>query len=643
MDAPFFYLDSTHAAGRHVQLLPGGRMLQNIRDNSQGWIAKTIIGIIVMLLALTGFDAIFNAVSNSRDAASVNGEEISQDELTQAVELQRRQLSQQLGRDFDPSLLNDRLLRESALNSLIERMLLLQAAKSADFAFSQQSLDQLILQTPEFQVEGAFNAARFDQVLQQMGYTRMQFRRLLEQEMLIGQLRAGIAGTGFVTDRQIEDFARLERQTRDFAAVTVAADAAAVEVGDDEVRAYYEAHADQFRTPEQVVLEYVELKKDAFFDQVDVSDEELQELYHNQIANLAEQRRAAHILIEPGDGVSDEQAREKVEEIRKRVEAGEDFAALAKEFSQDPGSASEGGDLGYAGPGVYDQAFEDALYALDENQLSQPVRSEFGWHLIKLLGVRSPEVPTLESMRPELERELKARQVEQRFVEASKRLEDAAFEASDLGQPAEELGLKVQTTPAFGREGGEGIAANRQVIQAAFSEEVLVDGNNSGVIELDPDTSIALRVKEHLQPEALELDEVRDGIVEQLRRDKATEQARSEGEKLLASLRDGQERSVEWQQTEAATRNQEGVDPALLQAVFRMPKPEVADKPSYSGVSLPNGDYVVLRLSGVSEPTEALSDEEKQDYRRFLASRAGQQDFAAFRAKQQAEAEIERY
>ncbi|TLX60067.1 peptidylprolyl isomerase [Stutzerimonas nosocomialis] len=618
-------------------------MLQNIRDNSQGWIAKTIIGIIVMLLALTGFDAIFNAVSNSRDAASVNGEEISQDELTQAVELQRRQLAQQLGRDFDPSLLNDRLLRESALNSLIERMLLLQAAKSADFAFSQQSLDQLILQTPEFQVEGAFNAARFDQVLQQMGYTRMQFRRLLEQEMLIGQLRAGIAGTGFVTDRQIEDFARLERQTRDFAAVTVAADAAAVEVGDDEVRAYYEAHADQFRTPEQVVLEYVELKKDAFFDQVDVSDEELQELYHNQIANLAEQRRAAHILIEPGDGVSDEQAREKVEEIRKRVEAGEDFAALAKEFSQDPGSASEGGDLGYAGPGVYDQAFEDALYALDENQLSQPVRSEFGWHLIKLLGVRSPEVPTLESMRPELERELKARQVEQRFVEASKRLEDAAFEASDLGQPAEELGLKVQTTPAFGREGGEGIAANRQVIQAAFSEEVLVDGNNSGVIELDPDTSIALRVKEHLQPEALELDEVRDGIVEQLRRDKATEQARSEGEKLLASLRDGQERSVEWQQTEAATRNQEGVDPALLQAVFRMPKPEVADKPSYSGVSLPNGDYVVLRLSGVSEPTEALSDEEKQDYRRFLASRAGQQDFAAFRAKQQAEAEIERY
>ncbi|TLX53345.1 peptidylprolyl isomerase [Stutzerimonas nosocomialis] len=618
-------------------------MLQNIRDNSQGWIAKTIIGIIVMLLALTGFDAIFNAVSNSRDAASVNGEEISQDELTQAVELQRRQLAQQLGRDFDPSLLNDRLLRESALNSLIERMLLLQAAKSADFAFSQQSLDQLILQTPEFQVEGAFNAARFDQVLQQMGYTRMQFRRLLEQEMLIGQLRAGIAGTGFVTDRQIEDFARLERQTRDFAAVTVAADAAAVEVGDDEVRAYYEAHADQFRTPEQVVLEYVELKKDAFFDQVDVSDEELQDLYHNQIANLAEQRRAAHILIEPGDGVSDEQAREKVEEIRKRVEAGEDFAALAKEFSQDPGSASEGGDLGYAGPGVYDQAFEDALYALDENQLSQPVRSEFGWHLIKLLGVRSPEVPTLESMRPELERELKARQVEQRFVEASKRLEDAAFEASDLGQPAEELGLKVQTTPAFGREGGEGIAANRQVIQAAFSEEVLVDGNNSGVIELDPDTSIALRVKEHLQPEALELDEVRDGIVEQLRRDKATEQARSEGEKLLASLRDGQERSVEWQQTEAATRNQEGVDPALLQAVFRMPKPEVADKPSYSGVSLPNGDYVVLRLSGVSEPTEALSDEEKQDYRRFLASRAGQQDFAAFRAKQQAEAEIERY
>jgi len=619
-------------------------MLQNIRDNSQGWIAKTIIGIIVMLLALTGFEAIFNAASNNQNAAEVNGEEISRYDLDQAVNMQRRQLAQQLGQDFDASLLDDRLLRDSALGSLIDRMLLLQSAKNANFAFSSEALDQLILQTPEFQVDGAFSAARFDQVIQQMGYSRLQFRQLLEQEMLIGQLRAGISGTGFVTDQQVDNFARLEMQTRDFATLTLPAQQEAIEVGDEQIKEYYEANADRFRTPEQVIVEYVELKKDSFFDQVEVSDEELQELYQKQIANLAEQRRAAHILIETGGELSDDEAKAKIDEIATRVKNGDDFAAVAKEASQDPGSANEGGDLGFSGPGVYDPAFEDALYALNEGEVSAPVKSEFGWHIIKLLGVQSPEVPAFESMKPELIRELKTQQVEQRFVESSKQLEDSAFEASDLAQPAQELGLMVQTTEAFGRDGGEGITANRQVIQAAFSDEVLVDGANSSVIELDPDTSIALRVKEHLKPAAIPLADVREDIVQQLQRSLAAEAARAKGEQLLADLRKGQQPDdAQWQAVEAATRSQEGVAPALLQAVFRMPRPEQQDKPSYSGVALSNGDYAVVRLNGVNEPEAALTDEEKLNYRRFLASRVGQQDFAAFRQKLQAEAEIERF
>ncbi|WP_313473878.1 SurA N-terminal domain-containing protein [Stutzerimonas kunmingensis] len=619
-------------------------MLQNIRDNSQGWIAKTIIGIIVMLLALTGFEAIFNAASNNQNAAEVNGEEISRYDLDQAVNMQRRQLAQQLGQDFDASLLDDRLLRDSALGSLIDRMLLLQSAKNANFAFSSEALDQLILQTPEFQVDGAFSAARFDQVIQQMGYSRLQFRQLLEQEMLIGQLRAGISGTGFVTDQQVDNFARLEMQTRDFATLTLPAQQEAIEVGDEQIKEYYEANADRFRTPEQVIVEYVELKKESFFDQVEVSDEELQELYQKQIANLAEQRRAAHILIETGGELSDDEAKAKIDEIATRVKNGDDFAAVAKEASQDPGSANEGGDLGFAGPGVYDPAFEDALYTLNEGEVSAPVKSEFGWHIIKLLGVQSPEVPAFESMKPELIRELKTQQVEQRFVETSKQLEDSAFEASDLAQPAQELGLMVQTTEAFGRDGGEGITANRQVIQAAFSDEVLVDGANSSVIELDPDTSIALRVKEHLKPAAIPLADVREDIVQQLQRSLAAEAARAKGEQLLADLRKGQQPDdAQWQAVEAATRSQEGVAPALLQAVFRMPRPEQQDKPSYSGVALSNGDYAVVRLNGVNEPEAALTDEEKLNYRRFLASRVGQQDFAAFRQKLQAEAEIERF
>ncbi|MDX5372526.1 MAG: SurA N-terminal domain-containing protein [Pseudomonadaceae bacterium] len=617
-------------------------MLQNIRDNSQGWIAKTIIGLIVVLMAFTGFDAIVQSTSNSRNAAEVNGEDISLDSVSAAVEVQRRQLIQQFGRDFDASLLDDKLLRTAALDALIERTLLLQGAKDSGMAISDAALDQLILQMPVFQVEGKFDAARYDQILQQQGFSRMQFRDRLKQDVLISQLQAALAGSNFVTDAELEAFVRLDKQTRDFASLTLPAKRDAVELTDEEIKAYYEQHGERFMSPEQVVIEYLELKKEAFFDQAEASDEELQELYRKEIANLAEQRHAAHILLEVNDQQSDEQVQAKLEEVKQRLAKGEDFAALAKELSQDPGSAGNGGDLGFAGPGVYDPEFEKALYALKQGEVSAPVRSEFGWHLIKLLGVQAPEVPSFDSLKAKLEREVKAQQVEQRFVEAAKQLEEFSFEASDLAQPAQELGLEVQTSAAFGREGGEGVAANRQVVQAAFSPEVLEDGANSSAIELDPDTTLVLRVKEHKKPTLLPLEQVSASIRDTLARKKAGEAAKAEGEALLAQLREGGASGQEWKVVEAATRSQEGVEPVVLQALFRMAKPEDG-KPSYAGVTLSNGDYVVLRLDGVGQAKAELNAEEKTSYRRFLASRAGQQDFAAYREQLKEQADIERF
>lgn len=623
-------------------------MLQNIRDNSQGWIAKTIIGVIVALMALTGFDAIFQATTHKNEAAKVNGDEISQNELSQAVDMQRRQLMQQLGKDFDASLLDEKMLRESALKGLIDRKLLLQGAEQAKFSFSEAALDQVILQTPEFQVDGKFSSERFDQVIRQLGYSRMQFRQMLAQEMLIGQLRAGVAGSGFVTDAEVLAFARLEKQTRDFATLNVKADPAAVKLTDDEVKAYYDEHAKEFMTPDQVIIDYVELKKSSFFDQVAVKDEDLQAAYQKEIANLSEQRRAAHILIEVNDKTTEAQAKAKIEEVQARLAKGEKFEALAKEFSQDPGSANNGGDLGYAGPGVYDPAFEKALYSLSKDQVSEPIRTDFGYHLIKLLGVEAPEVPTLASLKDKLTRELKAAQVEQRFVEATKQLEDSAFEASDLAQPAADLKLTVHTSKPFDREGGEGVAANRAVVTAAFSPEVIDEGANSTAIELDPETVIVLRSKEHLKPAQLPLESVSAAIRTQLTKEHASAEAKTRAEKLIADLRDGKaplDKAIDgqnWKTTEAATRGQEGVDPAVLQALFRMPKPAAKDKPTFSSVTLPDGSLMVVRLNGVNEAA-APTDEEKAQYRRFLASREGQQDFAAYRKQLEAEAKIERF
>ena len=624
-------------------------MLQNIRDNSQGWIAKTIIGIIVALMAFTGIEAIFQASGNNKqDVAKVNGEEITQTELSQAVDMQRRQLMQQLGKDFDASLLDEKLLRDAALKGLIDRKLLLQGAADSKFGFSEAALDQVILQTPEFQVDGKFNAERFDQVVRQLGYSRLQFRQMLTQEMLIGQVRAGIAGSGFVTDAEVLAFARLEKQTRDFATVNIKADPAAVKLTDDEVKAYYDQHAKEFMTPDQVVIDYLELKKSSFFDQVTVKDDELQAAYEKETANLAEQRRAAHILIEVNDKVTEAQAKAKIEDIQARLAKGEKFEALAKEFSQDPGSANNGGDLGFAGPGVYDPDFETALYGLKQDQVSAAVRTTFGWHLIKLLGVEAPEVPSFASLKDKLTRELKAQQVEQRFVEATKQLEDAAFEASDLAQPASDLKLTVHTSAPFGREGGEGVAANRAVVTAAFSPEVLDEGANSSAIELDPETIIVLRAKEHLKPAQLPLENVAAAIRTQMTKERASAAAKARADELIASLRDGKtalDQPVDgqaWKVTEAATRGQESIDPAVLQALFRMPKPAAKDKPTFTTVTLRDGSLMIVRLNGVNEAA-APTDEEKAQYRRFLASRIGQQDFAAYRKQLETQADIKKY
>lgn len=580
--------------------------------------------------------------------AKVNGEEITQTELSQAVDMQRRQLMQQLGKDFDASLLDEKLLREAALKGLIDRKLLLQGAADSKFGFSEAALDQVILQTPEFQVDGKFSAERFDQVIRQLGYSRMQFRQMLSQEMLIGQVRAGIAGSGFVTDAEVLAFARLEKQTRDFATVNIKADPAAVKLTDDEVKAHYDQHAKEFMTPDRVVIDYLELKKSSFFDQVTVKDDELQAAYQKEIANLAEQRRAAHILIEVNDKTTDAQAKAKIEEIQARLAKGEKFEALAKEFSQDPGSASNGGDLGFAGPGVYDPDFETALYALNKDQVSAPVRSTFGWHLIKLLGVEAPQVPSFASLKDKLTRELKTQQVEQRFVDASKQLEDAAFEASDLAQPASDLKLTVHTSAPFGREGGEGVAANRAVVTAAFSPEVLDEGANSGAIELDPETIIVLRAKEHLKPAQLPLESVSAAIRTQMTKERASAAAKAHADELIASLRDGKtplNQAIDgqaWKVTEAATRSQEAIDPAVLQALFRMPKPASKDKPTFTTVTLADGSLVIVRLNGVNEAA-APTDEEKAQYRRFLASRIGQQDFAAYRKQLETKADIKKF
>ena len=420
-----------------------------------------------------------------------------------------------------------------------------------------------------------------------------------------------------------------------------------VAVSSDEVEAYYNDNPQRFMTDEQVIAEYIVLEKSAFFDRVEVDESALDELYQAEIANLAEQRQAAHILIEINDEVTDEQALAKAEQLLERLNKGEDFAALAKQASDDIGSAAQGGDLGFAAPGIYEAEFEDALYALDKGQVSAPVRTDYGWHLIKLLDIRTADIPSFASLKDKLMENLKTERVEQRFVEVIRDLEGLAYESADLQQPAHELNLTIQESEPFGRQGAQDLFANRQVIEAAFSVEVLEEGANSAVLELDPETAVVLRVKEHLRPEQIPFAQVSTEIQEQLIAQKAIELARQHGEALLAQLQDAEsltqaELDEHWQVIEAATRDLDGVDPQVLQTLFKMPRP-ADNSVEFAGIALNSGQYAVVRLTGVNDGATDLTDEELDQYQQVLASRAGQVDFSALMHQLELDAKIERY
>ncbi|WP_150304020.1 SurA N-terminal domain-containing protein [Pseudomonas saliphila] len=628
-------------------------MLQKMRDNAQSWVAKVIVGVIVLIFALTGWESISRFTSDDEKAAEVNGTVISKVELEQAVSLQRQQLVQQLrqmgNENFDPSLIDDNLLRASVLDGLIERAVLLEGAADADLKVSEQMIDQLILGTPDFQVDGQFSADRFDVVIRNMGLaSRMAFRDLVRQELLIAQLRNAYEATAFATPAERERLARLENQTRDFAVLEVAAEHEAVEISDEDVQQHYEENKEQFKSPEKVVLEAVTLSRRDFFDQVEVDEQAIEQLYQREVGNLVEQRRAAHILVEIDEDEAAALAR--TQEAYERLQAGEDFADVAKEYSDDSGSANRGGDLGFTVQGAFDPAFDEALSALDEGQVSEPVRTSYGYHLIKLTDLQAPDLPTLEEMRESLEQELKTELVERRFVEASQELADLAYESADLVGPAESLDLEIETIGPVERSGGEGLTSNPKVMMAAFDEEVLVDGRNSPLLELDADTVVVLRVKEHMKQETLSLEDAREEIVDVLRYRRATEKAERIADEAVSTLRSGDAQpaqlaeslGADWQEHEAVGRNSQDVLPALLRSVFAMPRPD-ADEDGFAQFRRPDGGRWIVQLKGVATPEKALSEAESPMFERFIAGQTGEQDFAAVQQRLQEEAEIERF
>ncbi len=624
-------------------------MLQTMRENAQGWIAKVIVAVIAFTFAIFGLESLAPNPGNPT-VASVNGEEITEQQLYQAMEQQRRMMQQRFGRNFDPSMLDDAMLRQGALDQLVNRALLNQSVKEAGLEVSQATLDDQIRNTPVFQTEGQFDPDRFQSMVRGAGMTPLQYRDAIREETLVNQQMTGLSGSEFVTPAELNQLLSLQSQKRDIAWLTLGFEKAqeSVEVSEEDAHNFYEARLERYMTPETVAVSYIELSREALREQLQIDEEDVEQRYQAMVAEMeAEQLpQAAIILVESNDERDDDAAEARAQEAYAKLQAGEDFAAVAKEFSDDSSSANDSGNIGSVEEGFFGSAFDQALAGLQPGEYSAPVKTDFGYQIIRLNGYEKQDLPAYADMRDELVQELQDGELAVLFVEKSQKLADISFESADLQQPADELGLTIQNTEAFGRNGGEGFAANQKVVDAAFSEDVLNLGANSELLEIDTDHVVVLRVKTHNQPEQLAFEDVRDSIYEEQRRTVARENLQADAEKLRTALQSGQDKAaiaeqagIEWTELAGAERYSNDAPQQILMDAFRLPHPQEGSA-SYAIVELPSSDVALVMLTGITAGEVDEAAEETSRLARMLAAGEGRNLYGEMLRDLRAEAKV---
>ncbi|WP_016855017.1 SurA N-terminal domain-containing protein [Halomonas smyrnensis] len=540
-------------------------MLQSIRDRSTSWGAKILVGAVVVTMALFGVESLVGLLnSDGEEVATVNGEPITRQQLE--LQVQRAIRSGQVPPE------QERQLRAETLDSLITNQLLTQYAEEGGLHLSDAQIDQLIVSLPEFQdANGRFDSELFQNRLASAGFTPITFRAQLREDMKRRQLQQGLTVSEFSLPSEQERLAELQRQARTFRhyALTPADLDAAPEISDADLQAYYDAHAEAYQRPEQVKLAYVVLDKQAMADDVEVSDEDLRLAWQDEAASA--DRRVSHIMVSFGDERSREEAEARLEEVKSRLADGESFADLAADYSDDTSTSDAGGDLGVISRGFFGEAFEDAAFALGEDQVSDIVETDNGLHLIQVTEL---DRPSFEQARDRLRQDVALEKVDDAFNDKAQQLIDESFAAEDLASVAENLGLERQQSDWVSRDAAAGVLSEPGVMRQAFSDDVLEEGFNSEVIELDEDRRMVLRVVEHRDATTLPLDEVRDRVVAAVETDKTREALEARADEMLASLRSGETLGLDWQRAESLNRQgQSELAQPVIEAAFRLPHP----------------------------------------------------------------------
>ena len=611
-------------------------------------LVQLLLALMVLPFAFWGIDSYQRGRSTAQDVAEVAGQKITLQDFSHAQRDQQERLRALLGRNFDPALLDTPEQRAELLDQLIQQRLLAVHAVKANLVVTDEQLREIIISLPAFQEDGKFSKARYDALLRAQGMNDVVFESRLRRDVELQQLNGAVAESSLVGKAQIGRILAIQGQQREVAETVLSAEqfAGEVKLAPDAVKAYYDSHPGEFVVPEQLRAAFVVLNADALAAMETVSEAELRSWYDSNVRGKFEERTAAQ---------------KKTEGLLAQLRAAPDkFAELAKQYSQDPGSKDNGGDLGFFARGAMVKPFEDAVFKLKPGQLSGIVESSFGFHIIKLTEIKPtkdgepeqrrashilisapPAAKDFQAMRGEIEKELKKQRLGKKFAEAAETLSNLAYEQPDSLQPiADKFKLQVQQSGWLTREANAAVGAlnNQKILDALFSPDAIKSKHNTEAVEVGPDTMLVARVLEHKSAAVRPLDEVKAEITKKLTQQEAMALAVKRGAALYADLQQGKDAGISWSAAKIVGREGKPVvHPDALKAIFRA---DTGKLPAYLGVELRDRGYGIYRISRVIEapPVDAAGEKAMQEQ---LARQAAQADSTAYIASLRATAKIE--
>jgi peptidyl-prolyl cis-trans isomerase D len=638
-------------------------MLEKIRDSTKGWFAWVIIILLAIVFTLWGVYGYMGvAGAESETAVNVNGRDIPR----VAVERLTQQLQQEAISNGEKVQLD--ALRQQATDQLIIQMLLLQDAKQRGFIADKKLVDKYMLSRPEFQADGKFSPALFEQLSSQLGYSPYDLRALIADEIVVGQLRTGIMSSAFILPNEVERFLTLQMQTRDVEYITFPVDyfVKTPELSDDEIKQYYESHQAYWQTPEQVNIEYLELtadnaKKDVNGEDIKVTDAEIRAYYDENIAiyTTPEERHIRHILLALPENSSTQQMDAVITQglqLKEQAQSGVDFATLAKEYSIDTISAEKGGDLGWLKTGVLPEELDKAVFAADANTILDPALTPFGVDIVQVLAIKPAQIQPLEEVSATIAQQLNTQRVQQRFMELQEELATLSYEMPDsLEEVADNMKLTVNTSGFFTADKGAGdpITDNPVVREAAFSELVL-GGENSSVLNIAPEHVLVLRIKDH-QPKAVKpLDAVHSEVVKAIQDEAAIKDMRAQLDEWMPQINNGDLTTAvvadrlgggPWKAISKLTRDAAETDaPAVVRDyAFNLPSP-VAGHVSAGWLPIDENHFALVLVEQVYKGT--VPDQVSAEWKNSadgLTQLQQQADYTAYVQQLRANAEIKRY